>query len=164
MTQNKMSPQRIVAYDRRLAAIHEAAHQVVARRYGLQDVGAWIEPSPTNEPSLERTWIGHTYFTVFEMRSLSPVNRTMVAVAGFIAEAVWQHHLIEDLDYEDHYIMSDADWRLAGLVPGSPTKQFFRAVDRVEKMFLSGSSPHWKLVMANARKLIIASRSVGTMS
>ena len=88
----------------------------------------------------------------------------MVAVAGFIAEAVWQNQSIEDLDLTDPLTMSAADWRVASVVPGSPTKLLIRAVNRIEKMFLSGSRHYWKRVTADARQLIVASRSADTMS
>lgn len=42
------SSARITAHDRRLAAIHEAGHLVVARHHGIH-ARAWIAHDPTDE-------------------------------------------------------------------------------------------------------------------
>ena len=52
---------RIEARDRRLAAIHEAAHVVIARRVRVE-AAAWIFRRPTADPRREKTWGGQTTF------------------------------------------------------------------------------------------------------
>ena len=43
--------------ERRLAAVHEAGHLVMARRFGFHILAAWITPNP--EPAAdEKTWRG----------------------------------------------------------------------------------------------------------
>jgi hypothetical protein len=52
-----MNPKRILARERRSAAIHEAGHVVIARRLGFELLSAWIAPHDGEEPD-DRTWIG----------------------------------------------------------------------------------------------------------
>ena len=49
---------RIEARDRRLAAIHEAGHHVMACHRGMREVDSWIERvgDPTR---YETSWVGH---------------------------------------------------------------------------------------------------------
>jgi hypothetical protein len=48
----RMTQKRILAWDRRMAAVHEAGHYVMAQLCGFLTLSAWIEPTPLcEEPS-----------------------------------------------------------------------------------------------------------------
>ncbi len=57
-----MSYRRLLARDRRKAAVHEAGHVVIARMFGLTDIDAHIRRH--FESSIyEKTWVGQTGFS-----------------------------------------------------------------------------------------------------
>ena len=79
---------RMLARDRRLAAIHEGGHYVIARWAGIRSVQAFLKQSGTDDPRTEHTWIGQTHYSRPEIDRLSERRRMMLAVAGACAEKV----------------------------------------------------------------------------
>jgi Phosphotransferase enzyme family len=78
-----MTPNEILAHDRRLAAVHEAGHVVVARSCGGKILSCWIVPNDewTVELALnEKSWIGRT-----QTVHLDHTQRRLVGVAGIVA-------------------------------------------------------------------------------
>jgi hypothetical protein len=147
------SPARIIARDRRLAAVHEAGHVVVAARFGLHPDTAWIRraKSPAEQPA----WIGRVQFV--DVGVLSALERRMLGCAGAMAELLWQG---EDI-HPDYWIeadrMSEADWDLAGCEPGEPDDICIEAIEELEQL-LSEDGPLWSDLLRHARQLIVEAR------
>jgi hypothetical protein len=143
---------RVEARDRRLSAIHEAAHVVIARHVGMP-AAAWIYRWPTDDPMREKTWGGKTILGGKPSRP----QRAMISVAGAVAEYVWDSELdfLRDegeLVWWEPEIMSDTDWRLAGCAPGEPNAKFMGAVDKVIDLL---AGPLRADLYAEARRLIV---------
>ena len=97
---------RIEARDRRLAAIHEAGHHVMARHRGMHEVDSWIERAgdPTR---YETSWVGHC-----EWRNPSPGSRrrdTMIGVAGMVAENCGKPGMIQIAWTDIYDLLDDPD-------------------------------------------------------
>lgn len=71
---------RYLEHDVRKASIHEAAHIVIARRYGVW-AQAYLVPTGTLDPFKEKSIVGQTMFG-----SLDSHRTKMVCLAGTIAE------------------------------------------------------------------------------
>ena len=78
---------RLEARDRRLAAIHEAGHHIIARHRGIHVIDSWIERAgdPTRDTS---AWGGRCRWR--NPSRVSKVTRCMIAVAGMVAEELWK--------------------------------------------------------------------------
>jgi hypothetical protein len=149
---------RIQAYDRRLAAVHEAGHFVVASHYGLRPSRVWIGPSPGNLIS-EKTWIGQTCFDHWEqLYMLRPKHRAMIGIAGAIAENAWLSRRNPDAGRMPEDLlgssdsMSPTDWSFAGCEPGSATIRLERYAYELEDL-LRGRL--WDKLCSVARQLIV---------
>src|SRR5262245_12197464 len=125
------SLKRIVARDRRLAAIHEAGHVTLARHLDAQVACAWLENNYRSDPLSEKQWIGHCHFKFDK----SPSRKTktlvaMVAVAGAVAEQCWQREpfFFPEAWYDPH-IMSESDWDCTTCTPGNPSLELFRIIE-----------------------------------
>jgi hypothetical protein len=150
---------RIEAQDRRRAAIHEAAHHVIARCFGMLDVDSWIER--VGDPTYgEKSWIGHC-----EWRNSSPGSSqhdTMIGVAGLIAVNLWEAandpdrmgYIYDFLDDPD--CMSESDWHMASLKCGAVVTETQRR--EIEAVIDLLSGPLWSELLRQARTLIIESR------
>lgn len=144
---------RILARDRRMAAVHEAGHAVIAMHLGLEVLGVHIRPNPTDDIHTEKSYLGQA---TYEPPS-DPNHHRMIAVAGMVAEEVWKSH---GPAYEywpglmtDPACMSDTDWAGTGCEPGEPDDELIAAVDAVEDLLA------WELMpklTALSRKLIEA--------
>lgn len=143
---------RIRARERRLAAVREAGHVIVARRAGLEVVSAWIAPEAGG-----RTWIGQIQFR--SMRWAEEHVRRMVGVAGSVADHLWRGGWIED--YSPRGSMSESDWHLAGCVQDEAHDLLMDAARDVARILARGGSG-WQALIAESRWLIISSR--GTLS
>ena len=148
-------PARIEERDRRLAAIHEAGHVVIARHLGAWVTQAYIaRHRPAHQ--FEKTWTGECGVVWIEHK-VSPAHDAMiVAVAGAVAEHIWMgdgDFLREDGEWpwEEEAIMSQSDWRLAGVEPGKPTPDFMLAVGEVLDLLTGPLKPE---LYATARRLI----------
>src|SRR5690242_16564676 len=111
------SATRFSAYCRRLAAVHEAGHAVVARQLGVVVERSWIWPAPAGNP-----WRGRTNH---EPTSLE--CRRAIAIAGAVAETCWRDH--DGAVWRD--AMSSSDWRSAGCEPDEPDAASLEASERV---------------------------------
>jgi hypothetical protein len=147
-----MNPKRILARDRRGAAVHEAGHITIAARFGMYPVSAWIV---RNDPAgdYERTWIGRVQF--HQLGRLTPQQRRMVGVAGSVAEWLCGGGWIEDYFPE----MSESDWGLAGCEPDEPDGALMDAVADVGELF-ERDGPGWRELMTEARRLVVHSRDI----
>ena len=81
------SPARIEARDRRLAAIHEAGHAVVARHMRVTAFNPEIWRNPDAGKN-EKTWLGN--IRIERSPRTSRAHMAMIAVAGAIAEHGWE--------------------------------------------------------------------------
>jgi hypothetical protein len=89
---------RLEARDRRLAAVHEAGHIVVACKLGISEIGATLTKCADSDP-MERTWWSGEHRAC--LRGVSKQKRTMYAVAGIVAEACWSGVTALDIDWDD---------------------------------------------------------------
>jgi hypothetical protein len=102
-----MDQRRILARDRRAAAIHEAGHLVVARWAGAEIASAWIVQNDNPAPD-EKTYGGRVQ--IVQIGGIDPRRRRMIGVAGAVAEHLGAGGWIEDFWPEDSSI-SESDWR-----------------------------------------------------
>jgi hypothetical protein len=143
-----MGLNRIRARERRLAAVREAGHIVIARRMGLEIVSAWIAPEAGT-----RTWIGQ--IQIKGVREVDELSRRMVGVAGSVAEHLWLGGWIQD--YSPEGLMSECDWHLAGCVRDKPDDKLMEAAGAVARVLAHGASG-WRALIAETRRLIVSSR------
>jgi hypothetical protein len=159
---------RVRARDRRMAAIHEAGHLVIARMFGFPG-SAWIWP---NDQPEEKTWLGRTKRCPIisvnhgKVRVKTPTKSQdrMIAVAGAVAEACWQDRAIwrvaVEWDWDDPVVMSDSDWHLSGCPIGRPSPALYTAIDKVEALLRSDCGALWPSLCQTARDLIIENRAI----
>jgi hypothetical protein len=140
---------RTIARDRRLAAIHEAGHLVVARSLGVTGY-AYIQPL-RESAAWQRMWIGR-----FSFGKSTKQQRRLIAVAGAVAEGCWLNriHNIEDVDWYEPEVMSESDWGLSGCPVGEPNKAFFTAVDQVATLLRCDGGRLWSDLVQTSRDLI----------
>ena len=150
---------RIDARDRRLAAIHEAGHHVIARYHGMDEVESWIER--VGDPTVyNNAWVGRT-------RWLRPSDESsrrdaMIALAGMVAENQWRG--INDPDrigdiydlLDDPDCMSETDWCTAGMDHGARLTE--TQMQDIESVIDLLSGPLWSKLLRQARRLITESR------
>ena len=155
---DRPAPARVMAWDRRRAAIHEAGHLVMARHLGMHDVCAVIFPRP-DAAADENTWGGRFGFFSNKAASFSLRKRAMLHVAGCVAETVWRRRnggesgwWAETLAWPE--AMSDSDWAGTGCDPGEPTGKLLRAAEEVERLLEPGTGKLWPALMVSARELI----------
>ncbi len=149
----------IVARDRRLAAIHEAGHKVIAESFGAC-CQALIFPHFHGGPS-QKTWLGKCFRLP---KQLSKQQERMIAVAGAVAEAYWQDRDIwdvaEEIDWYEPAVMSQSDWHLGGCAVGEPSTRLFTAIQEVAVLLRPDGGPLWSSLLRTARELIVASREI----
>jgi len=151
----RMTPKRILARDRRMAAVHEAGHWVMAEWVMAEpwSFSARIEPTESNS-DYEKTWIGQFQY----LRPSSQRKRKLVAVAGAVAELCWFGQPVEEeLFWLEPGMMSDSDWRLAGCNPGEPDRALCRAIEKAGEL-LCRNGPLWGNLILKSRDLIGSSR------
>jgi hypothetical protein len=88
-----MNSKRTLARERRLAAVHEAGHVVIARRVGFRIASAWIMPNDGEDAEHEGTWTGRVQI---ESVRADKFACRMVGVAGSVAEHLWLGGSIDD--------------------------------------------------------------------
>lgn len=144
---------RIIARDRRMAAVHEAGHAVVAMHLGAQVQSVHIRASRTKDLRSEKSYVGQA---TYEQPPCAEQVR-LIAVAGMVAEGVWKAsgvtHRCWWEEMFDPACMSDTDWAGTGCEPGNPDDRLHLAAERVEEL-LSGLL--WPALLSLSRKLIEA--------
>jgi hypothetical protein len=141
-------PKCMEARDRRLAAIHEAGHKVVAHHLGVPTRGAKIWRR--GAPSLRgRSWGGQ-----IGIAAAPAAKRRCAAVAGAIAEAAWTGD--DEPDFYDPGTMSLTDWKQAGVEPGDGDA-LLDAADAVFALLRRGG-PLWSALLREARQLMLDGR------
>ncbi|WP_438748376.1 hypothetical protein [Pararhizobium sp. O133] len=161
------SPTRMEAYDRRLAAIHEAGHALMAIHLGYT-ADAWIHRNETVDHLREKTWLGH--MTMYDLPTVSDHQHVrMVAVAGMVAETLWKcghdEEYADPWGWEDYLLdedsMSPSDWRLAGCAPGEPDDDLFDVVAQVGMLFMGDL---WSTLTRMSRSLMGDAESIHSFS
>ena len=149
-----LSLKRIMARDRRLAAIHEAGHVTSARHLGVLVTSAWLEKNSDSDPLSEKQWTGHSAV------SFGPSRRTntMVAVAGAAAEQCWQRQPFEGDAWYDPDFMSASDWAITGCTPGEPSLELFEVVEDMFSLFEPRTGRLWPELIKEARSLMVRAR------
>ena len=153
-----MMPSQIYARDRRMAAVHEAGHCLIAQRYGGQP-DAWIDRNPDiiDPYAGSSTWIGQTGMFWGRLK-LSDYRRMQIGVAGCVAETVWRDRdrcFDWWSDFTDVAAMSPSDWALTGHQPVEPTRKLVRAANEVASLL---TTELWVPLCQMARELIEDSR------
>ncbi len=153
----KDRPSRISAYDRRLAAIHEAGHVLMAIYLGYE-ADAWIHPHQSADMRNEKAWLGKMIIRN-QPADLDNPHMRMVAVAGMVAERLWKNG--HDDEYAEPYswedllldgdIMSFSDWRLAGSTPGDPDDGLYDIAAEVAELFMTDL---WSTLTGISRSLM----------
>ncbi len=163
MTRMTDSTARIQAYDRRLAAIHESGHALVSLHLGY-DADAWIYPREISDPLSEKTWAGHATMRNMPIECHHP-HRRMVAIAGMVAERIWQsgydEDYVEPYGWEDHLrdedCMSPADWRFANCEPGEPDDDLYDLAGKVAGLLMTDL---WPGLLSVSRALMRDTESI----
>lgn len=146
---------------RRLTAVHEAGHAVVAASLGLR-VQTWIWPiyrAGEEIPVGSKVWLGWTRHEAADQD-----GTRLVGVAGAIAEASWlrthpgAHDRSGARPGDWLACMSDFDWKSVGCKAGKPDAACLRAAKQVIPMLEPGGAL-WGRLCHMARDIIIASRT-----
>jgi hypothetical protein len=155
------------AYDKQMAAIHEAAHFVVARYFKRHDVTAEIHPNPNGGSMMRKAWIGQTNYKLMPSGRIKAVPKLprhykqMVGCAGVVAEAIYYCKTNPDPDGDDYiYIpdllsgepdaMSPTDW--GDTTPGDLTPSLERSAEAVLELLRRPEI--WAEVEAGAEVLV----------
>ena len=153
-----LSRKRISARDRRLAAVHEAGHVIMARHVGMAATSAWLEELP-GSGLYEKLWVGHTrYMSPTNLKTISQKTLAMFAVAGAVAECCWKRDSFDEDTWYDFDSMSATDWAGCGCEPGDPTDQTLDTIKVVFSLFDREVGKLWPTLSFEARRLILDSR------
>jgi hypothetical protein len=142
---------RIQARGRRMAAIHEAGHVIVAREHGAEAY-AYIVRRVDGDPRTDKVWAGQCRF---RCSATGRHGQRLISLAGFAAEMVWRGLDAEGFDImmSDPVAMSATDWQRAGvsdLTALSDVDDLARAYDDVLQIL----HDNWPDVLVQARALI----------
>jgi hypothetical protein len=153
-----LNPSQRSARERRLAAIHEAGHVVIAKHLRLRVLQADIRKNDLQDLD-EKEWTGSVRF---QTQGVAARKRRMVAVAGLVAESCWEgkddcHGLFEFLVFNPDG-MSESDWEISGCSYGQPSKQLFDAVEQVFELLNNETGGLWNALLLEARRLIVDTR------
>lgn len=148
---------RLEARERRLAALHEAGHAVLAREIGMLGVSAEIWRA--RDPSPERnSWVGQMHF-LDSLGKKAPFKRSMIGVAGLVAvnlflkrRAAASFSGIESLSPTDLAIAGVGRDAEGGLDAGD-VRHLMRACQAVALVFRDPDIR--RLLLRTARRLIL---------
>jgi hypothetical protein len=149
-----MSLIQIWAHDRQKAAVHEAGHVVIARMLNINAHAVIYYLFDNNNPRYEMTWGGQTQT---DLAGAGRRKRSMVGVAGLVAELCWRGECMDDTCWLLSGIMSESDWKTTGCVPGVPDEYCLEAIFAVTKVLEPGASQRDNLVKV-ARGFIISAK------
>jgi hypothetical protein len=158
MTRRKLDPIRLWARDRRMAAIHEAGHVVIAKmlRVPVGPAYVYLTTGRRLDPLCHKTWRGKTHCGYQRAKKR---QRLMIGVAGAVAELAWRGEAIDEDFWFEPTMMSASDWRLVECKPGSPDRNCINVIATVAEVLERGAS-HWPNLLTEARRLIINSRMI----
>lgn len=153
MARFALKKHRMMAHDRRMAAVHEAGHAVMAMHLGLDVLDAAIYPNRTEDIFSEKSYVGRTTYD----RPTNLEQNRLISVAGMVAEHVWK---ARGPAYEywwdvicDPACMSDTDWAGTGCEPGEPDDDLIEAAEAALTLLAGELQPQ---LTALSRKLIEA--------
>jgi hypothetical protein len=126
-----MNSKRTLARERRLAAVHEAGHVVIARRVGFKTASAW-DHDGREDAEDEGTWTGRVQI---ESVRADKFACRMVGVAGSVAEHLWLGGWIDNY-FPD--TLSEDDWHLTGCPPRQPDDALMEAIGEVCQLLARG--------------------------
>lgn len=134
---------RAYALNRRLVAVHEAGHVIIAHHFGVEGFGMiWRE---------REYWDGASFIpTVWD---LPADQRRIVGIAGAAATLLWLK--IPAHQFFSTKLASRSDWELISRVRGRNGAMIREAVDSALAML----DLERKALLAMARQIIIESRS-----
>ena len=153
---------RTWARDRRMCAMHEAGHVVIARMLSVKVGYAYIYPVEADEESNilnNKTWLGQTFVNPRDLQRANRRERAMFGVAGAVAEQCWQGFIDDESLWYEPTMMSESDWEETGCVPGVPDENCLEAIYAVAAVLERGGS-HWDDLVSVSRNLIIDSRPI----
>jgi hypothetical protein len=167
-----MNPARTQAQDRRMSAIHEAGHVVMARHLRRAVGFAFIAPTLGVEPEDQFLSTWHGKAGLADPFGTTASQRRRIGVAGAVAELVWRERRDPDAFYDlgnvaeetlsDPYSMSPSDWQIAGHDFGDDASDaLWRDFQHVTKLFRRDGGKLWPDLLDEARRLIVASREPG---
>jgi hypothetical protein len=101
-----MTPILQWVYFRRQAALHEAGHIVIAKRFGLESFDYIFPTVPFDkiDSTEDKLWLGQTSSPLRKLQRLSRIRRCMIAVAGAVAEV--GRGELDDILFYDPDVMS----------------------------------------------------------
>jgi hypothetical protein len=148
-TPRTISRSRILARDRRLSALHEAAHAVVAGHFGYW-ARPWLEATDAADHLWDKLVIGHCDLLVL---NASALHKRIIAVAGAVGVHIarWPNDdLWDELD-NIHSEMSPNDRRLAGFPIEPPdmewvyeSEDFFPAIIEADRLLRDELAASWR--------------------
>jgi hypothetical protein len=129
-TINKHHPlpmRRMEARDRRLSAVHEAGHIVIAQYFGDRDAWGRIHQLDGRDEQFHRankSWIGQSTYNPRFVNT--EYRRQMLGIAGVAAEWAWESPEAGDHDYDgclEDAGMSPSDWEAFSMIPDDDEEQ-----------------------------------------
>jgi hypothetical protein len=138
-------------------AVHEAGHLVVARHF--QDARPYFGMRPALTAQIFRentangniTWRGDFNYLRFDV---SPLQKTMIGVAGVIAVTLWRGNSVAELDWENPQTMSTKDWNECGWTPGKPGPELGEVVSTVTALLARDTGLLWPALRQTITRLI----------
>ena len=144
--------------DRRMAAVHEAGHVVIARSLGVVVIRTEIWSNYSHHASFEeKCWRGRTTY----MNVPSDLHHhLLISVAGAAAECCWDKEDVSASEiFDDPEGMSESDWKGTGDAPGAPSVDCIKAFEETMEL-LRRDGPLWNNLTREARRLIVHSREI----
>lgn len=139
---------------RRMAAVHEAGHVVIAKMLGIPVLASITVRSDLDfDFRRERIWAG---WTLRIGDTANDEQLRMFGVAGAVAELCWLREPV-DLCFGD--LMSESDCAIAQCDPDYPDDECMDAAFAVAKILRPDGS-YWHRVLHEARKLIVTRRGL----
>src|SRR5262249_4135428 len=140
--------------DRRMIAVHEAGHVVIAKMLGISAL-AYIGVRADMDFDFRRERICYGW-TLPIGETANDDDLRLIGVAGAVAELCW---LREPVDEFVGQLMSDGDCTIAQCNPDYPDDECLDAADAVARV-LRPCGSHWHDLLVEARKLILGSQRV----
>ena len=136
-------------HDLRRACLHEGAHCIVARYFGIQ-AHAHVEPTGTDDPMNYKAWVGRTSLFMIA----DACQRRLIGLAGTVAEELDCNPNADAIDLFDSLesgtiFLSDTDSNLVGPYTDDDVAQCMALVRELWHLILN----ECELMMNQAREL-----------